>query len=74
MNRSITVRLPEELHRQCKRVAQQRKTSMNAVFLESLRALIEEENGKMLYEAFSKAGEDADTSFALSAQKEILDE
>lgn len=41
MKRTVTVRMPDELHDRCRKAAKDRKVSMNELFLESLTAMLD---------------------------------
>jgi len=72
MRRTVTVRMPDELHDRCRKTAIKRKVSMNELFLESLTAMLDSAEQKVLYEAFGRVGSGSDVSFAHKAQKEVL--
>ena len=74
MNRSVTVRMPDELHDKCKKTAKDRKVSMNELFIESLTAMLESQEQQALYEAFGRVASGSDVTFAHQAQKEVLDD
>ena len=73
--KSLTIRLPLELHRACQKVAQRRQISLNALIQEGLHAIMKSEEYTRLYHAFGQLGEDAeesDVEFAAQAQWEVL--
>ena len=72
MQRTVTVRITEEMHRECQRISRRRKVSMNAFLVEGARKMIEEEKRRLLYDAFSEAADEGDVEFASEAQREIL--
>ncbi|MDO9542737.1 MAG: hypothetical protein Q7J98_10505 [Kiritimatiellia bacterium] len=74
MKRTVTVRMPDELHDRCKKTAKNRKISMNELFLESLTTMLDSAEQQALYEAFGRVASGSDVSFAHKAQKETLDD
>ena len=74
MKRTVTVRMPDELHDRCRKRAKDRKVSMNELFLESLTAMLDSAERKVLYEAFGRVASGSDVSFAHKAQKEVLED
>ncbi|MDD5515435.1 MAG: hypothetical protein WC116_08720 [Thermovirgaceae bacterium] len=74
MKRTVTVRMPDELHDRCRKAAKDRKVSMNELFLESLTAMLDSAERKVLYEAFGRVASGSDVSFAHKAQKEVLED
>jgi predicted transcriptional regulator len=65
-----TLRLEEEIYTRVKEIAKARHTSFTAFVQGVLADVLKKEEQKVLYEAFSLAGEDADVEFAVSAQRE----
>lgn len=65
-----TLRLEEEIYTRVKEIAKARHTSFTAFVQGVLVDVLKKEEQKVLYEAFSLAGEDADVEFAVSAQRE----
>ena len=74
MQKTVTVRIPEEMHRECQRLSRRRKVSMNSFLVEGARKMIEEEKRRLLYDAFSEAADEGDVEFASAAQREILND
>ncbi len=74
MKRTVTVRMPDELHERCRKTAKQRKVSMNELFLESLTVMLDSAEQQALYEAFGRVASGSDVSFAHKAQKEVLED
>ncbi len=74
MKKAVTVRIPEEIHRECQRFSRRRKESMNSFLIEGARKMIAEEKRRLLYDAFSEAADKGDVDFAFVAQSEILDD
>ena len=74
MKRTVTVRMPDELHDRCRKEAKDRKLSINELFLESLTAMLDSAERKVLYEAFGRVASGSDVSFAHKAQKEVLED
>ncbi len=74
MKRTVTVRMPDELHERCRKTAKQRKVSMNELFLESLTVMLDSAEQQALYEAFGRVASGSDASFAHRAQKEVLED
>ncbi len=73
--KSLTIRLPLELHRACQTVAKQRQISLNALIQEGLHAIMKSAEYTRLYHAFGQLGEDAeesDVEFAAHAQWEVI--
>ena len=74
MKRTVTVRMPDDLHDRCKKTAKNRKVSMNELFLESIAAMLDSAEQQALYEAFGRVASGSDVSFAHKAQKEVLED
>jgi predicted transcriptional regulator len=74
MKRTVTVRMPDELHDRCRKTAKKRNVSMNELFLESLTAMLDSAEQKALYDAFGRVASGSDVSFAHKAQKEVLED
>ena len=72
---TISVRLPEELHRKSREAAKRRNLSLNALVQESLAAVIQAEEERLFYESFTLLGQDAEmcaVEYALLAQREVM--
>lgn len=72
---TISVRLPEELHRKSREIAKRRNLSLNTLVQESLAAAIQAEEDLLFYESFTLLGQDAemcDVEYALPAQREVM--
>ncbi|NLA90809.1 MAG: hypothetical protein GX843_04095 [Synergistaceae bacterium] len=74
MKRTVTLRISDDLHRECKRISRRKKISMNAFLAEGVMRMVEEEKRAMLYDAFTEAAAGGSAEFAVSAQREILDD
>ena len=73
--KAMTVRLPLDIYRASAQVAKRRQVSLSGLVQESLRATLERENQRQLYQAFSRVGEDTDETdvgFAFDAQAEVV--
>jgi len=73
--KTLTVRLPLELHQAISEIANRRQISLNALVQESLSTQIQAGDYACLYEAFGQLGEDeeeSDVEFAAHAQWEVV--
>ncbi len=73
--KAMTVRLPLDLYRASTQIAKRGEVSLSGLVQESLRATLEREGQRHLYQAFSRVGEDtdeADVEFAFDAQAEVV--
>lgn len=73
--KSLTVRLPADLYRASKRIAEKKRISFNALVQEGLTAAMQQDEYARLYEAFGELGEDreeCDIEFAAQAQWEVV--
>ena len=72
--RQITLRLPEALYHTIKRVAKQRRTSINRLAQEGLERLAQEEIAARMREAYEALSSDAeeDVEIFLAAQSEVV--
>lgn len=74
-NRSLTVRLPAELHRAAKAVAARRRQSMNVLVQEALQMSVEQEEQRELETAFAllaRSPDECDVEYAFEAQSEAI--
>ena len=72
--RTLSVRVPEELYGEARRVAENRKISVNTLVSEALTQVVNEAQDKEMYDAATLLGLDAELSsvdFSLSAQSEV---
>ena len=73
--KAMTVRLPLDLYRASAQMASRRQVSLSGLVQESLRATLERERRRQLYQAFSRVGEDmdeTDVQFAFDAQAQVV--
>jgi hypothetical protein len=73
--RQITLRLPEPLYQTVKRVAKQRRTSINRLAQEGLERLAQEELSVQMQAAYDELGaavEENDVERFFSAQSEVV--
>ena len=73
--RQITLRLPEGLYQTVKRVAKQRRTSINRLAQEGLERLAQEQLAAHMRSAYDALGTDAegnDVETFLAAQSEVV--
>jgi predicted transcriptional regulator len=71
-----TLRLEEELYTRIKAIARERHTSFTAFVQGVLADVLNKEEQKALYDAFSQAGEELDSvdvGFAVTAQREVVE-
>lgn len=74
--KSLTLRLPAELYKESREIAEERRISFNTLVQECLQAVVKAEEEKELYAAFGLVGSDADeaeVNFAFPAQREVID-
>ncbi|HEY3416086.1 MAG TPA: hypothetical protein VGM23_04290 [Armatimonadota bacterium] len=75
--KALTVRLPAELYRESRKVAESRHISMNTLVQESLSSAVKVAEEERLYAAFTQVGQDMtenDVEFAHEAQWEAVRE
>ena len=73
--RATTLRLPASIYEAARAVARRRRISLNRLLQDSLRAALDEDEGRRLREAFEDVArdiEDTDVEFALPAQREVV--
>ena len=72
--KSMTIRLPEDVYVESRRIAHNREESMNELVRHALEAVARDEREKELYDAFGLIGNDPDTdiSFAEAIQWEAV--
>ncbi len=72
--KSLTIRLPEDVYNESRRIAHNRQESMNILVRQALEAVAREEKEKELFDAFGLIGDDPDTdiSFAEAIQWEAI--
>ena len=73
-HRTITARVPIELHAEATRLAESRGESMNKLVEHALSRAIQEQRDRELFDSFTLLGQDAagtDIEFAMAAQYEI---
>jgi hypothetical protein len=71
--KTLTLRLPTELHRKAAALAARRAVSLNRLVQEGLELLQHADEQDRLYEEFGLiGGEEADISFARAAQAEVV--
>ncbi|MEF3245495.1 MAG: type II toxin-antitoxin system HicB family antitoxin [Caldisericaceae bacterium] len=68
---SFTVRIPASLHKKAKEISKIENKSLNEVIRELVKEWLKKEEEKLLFEAFSKVGEE-DIEYAFNAQKEVI--
>jgi hypothetical protein len=74
-DKSLTVRLPQDLYESATELAKKRCLSLNALIQQSLAAVVKEEEDRELYEAFELLGqypEECDVEYAFAAQAEVV--
>ena len=74
--RSFTVRLPADLHRAATDAAARRKLSLNFLLQELVEAYVRQEEVRLLYDSFTKLGEDLEecsVDYAWDVQREAID-
>lgn len=72
---TISIRLPDDLYRASRELAEHRGISLNALVREGLSALIEAEEERRFHDSFALLGEDleeSDVEYALPAQREVM--
>jgi hypothetical protein len=72
--RTLSVRVPETIYSEARKLAENRKISLNALVSETLSKAVEAAHDIEMYEAATLLGRDAEMSsveFAFSAQSEI---
>ena len=73
--KTITVRLPASVHEAGREVAKRRRMSLNRLVEQSLRATLQEDEQKRLYDAFTLVAgdpEETDVEFMLDAFREVV--
>lgn len=68
-----TLRLETEIYTRIKEIARERHTSFTAFVQGILADVLKKEEQRVLYDAFSQAGEDADVEFSASARREVVE-
>lgn len=72
----FTIRLPESLLSEARRIARRRRQSVNAVIRTALRRFAREDRQAMLrasYELLGSDRDDSDAEYFLAAQHEVLE-
>lgn len=72
---TTSVRIPERMYRQSRRIAAKRKLSFNALVGEALSKIIDEERDREMYEAATLLGadlEECSVEYARHAQSEVM--
>jgi hypothetical protein len=72
---TLTLRLPPELYREAKGVAQEKGVSFSAFLRRLLTDKLRTENEKRLFNSFSLVAEhtaEADVDYAFQAQREVI--
>ena len=72
---ALTLRLPPDLYQLGHQIARQRHISLNAFILESLQAMVQQEQQRKLYDDFTLLGEDmegSDVEYAFAAQRDAV--
>ena len=71
---SITVRIPDSLYKESKRLAVKRHASLNSLVSRGLTILINEDLDQEMFDAATLLGSDAesDVDFAFQAQSEVV--
>jgi len=72
--RTTSLRVPAQLLTATQDLAKRRRTSVNALVVESIERTLREEYNKALYDSFTLIGQDddADVEFAVAAQSEVV--
>ena len=73
--KSLTIRLPVDLYEEGREIAEKHQISLNALIQQCLKASIDAEIDKKLYDAFSLVAEnreEASVEFAMPAQWEVI--
>ena len=68
-----TLRLSEEIYTRIKEIAREQHTSFTAFVQGILADVLQKEEQRRLFDAFTQAGEDADVDFAVPAQQETVE-
>lgn len=68
---SFTVRIPTSLHKKAKEISKMENKSLNKVIRELVKEWLKKEEERLLFEAFSKVGEE-DIEYAFNAQKGVI--
>jgi len=74
ITKAMTLRLPEPLYEAGRKIARQRRVSLSQLVRECLQAALEEEDRRLLYDAFTEVGmadDEASVEFAVPAQAEV---
>lgn len=74
--KSLTLRIPAELYKESRVIAEERRISFNSLVQECLQSMVKAEEDKVLYAAFGLVGGDGDetnVNFALPAQQEVIE-
>ena len=72
---TTSIRMPDEVYRHSKAIAERRRISMNQLVQEALQRVISDEQEREMFEAATLLGEDPETSnveFAFAAQAEAV--
>lgn len=64
--KSLTIRLPEDVYNESRRIAHNRQESMNKLVRQALEAVVREEKEKELFDAFGLIGDDPDTDISFA--------
>ncbi|MFI5384557.1 MAG: Arc family DNA-binding protein [Fimbriimonadales bacterium] len=75
VNKQMPLRLPQELYEQLCRAAEELKTSMNNLIVESVKTTLKEREYKALYDSYTLLGRDAQEAsveYAFEAQSEVV--
>ncbi len=73
--RSLTLRIPPNVYEASRRIAHKREVSLNALIQASLEALIQAEEERASYDAYTLLGQDAaecNVEYAIHAQAEVM--
>ena len=70
---SFTVRMPESLHKKARKISKLENKSLSEVIRELTKDWLKKEEEKLLFKAFSSAGEES-AEYAFCAQKEVINQ
>jgi hypothetical protein len=72
--RSLTIRLPDPLHRAAREAAARKHVSLSAWMQDLVEANLREQDEQRLFDSYTRLGEDADgAEYAWEAQREAVD-